>query len=1053
MEDDISASDAVGLLLLVLDVLIFRYLWALPLWLSQQSVLIMRHHAEWSAFLLADKKLPSTLDIRIADTASQALNHIVSTLYEVLISVGLIMDEQAAAATTVQSTFTVLNSLLKNTFKEKHIFPYGAVVSLLHDIELILRSELQFGKGDIQILYDNLSMMHSLLIDSSVHGYDQKVMISLENWINFVAYRVRDYIDSGPQISTEESPTDFLYSSEDIPEDQLRALNRRLECINEELMGLTEEQGAGQVFNKLNKCYPKCQTGGKLVGFKDDLSLMLDRLTGHPPKLQVLAVLGMGGIGKTTFTESLYDDPLVRYHFHIRAWITISQQYQVKEMLIGLLCCLTDPMAKIYDRLTDDELKQMVYQRLKGMKYLIVVDDMWDKQAWNDLKNIFPDDVNGSRIILTTRLREVAIFASQDTLPHCLPHLNPDESWKLLCSKILINELCPPELEPIGKQIACKCQGLPLAIVVISGLLSKMKMTLEVWKEVAESVPSIVMDKKEQCQKILALSYNHLPYHLKPCFLYMGIFPEDSKITPKKLIWLWIAEGFIRHGELHSLEELAENYLEDLIGRSLIQVNKRRYDGRFKACFLHDMLRDLCLKELHEKRFFLVCHKDLESMTLDEKKKFMRECRRFCFHSNTFHTYIPFLSNIHSFLWFKTITSIDLKDFSYMNPKHLKVLDIIGHIDELPEAIVPMQANFRYLALSFRKSIDRSVFCSTFNNIQILIVEGEWNGLLPKEFWTMAELRHFYLKRSFLSYWPEESRPNIIQLALALESPQPLIYPVQYEEHSIKVLQNLRSLTTMRPISCTRAVFLAMPNLKKLGVYENEEDYGFRGWLINLVHLKQLQSLKYVFRDPFVAQPLKPHRFPSRDFILKELINLTISGTGFPWEDMLKLIDALPKLELLKLKKYAFFGTTWTIEPEMAGFPCLKYLLIGSTNLHSWAVDGTHFPMLQHLVMMNCRLLEEIPYGIFEAPLLERIELHNCSDTAADSAEQAQQELLDNGNDSLELHITPDRRQRYDHQKSISKISFLLLTFSMNLQVKLKFQDPMHGWISYIYVM
>lgn len=740
------------------------------------------------------------------------------------------------------------------------------------------------------------------------------------------------------------------------------------------------------------------------MGFQHDFSEMLDRLSGYPPKLQVLTVVGMGGIGKTAFTESLYDDPLVRYHFPIRAWLTISQQYQVKEVLIGLLRCVTGPTTGIYER-SNEELKQTLYQSLKGMKYLIVLDDLWDKQAWNDMKRIFPNDENGSRIILTTRLREVAKFASPDNQPHCLPRLNPDESWELLFSKIQINEFCPPELEPIGKQIACKCQGLPLAIVVVAGLLSKMKMTLEVWEEIAKSVCSIVMEEQGQCQNLLSLCYNHLPDHLKACFLYMGHFPEDSKISAKKLIWLWIGEGFIRPRKLESLEEVAENYLEELIGRSLVQVNRRRYDGRFKTCFLHDMLRDLCLRESHKQHFFLVFHKDLKLMTEKEKEKFMSECRRLCFHSNTLDTNISSLSNTRSFLWFKTTTSIDLKSYSFMNLKRLKVLDIIdGQLEELPRDIVPILDNLRYLALSFQNSIDRSIFSSTFHNIQILIVEGEWNGQLPKEFWTMSELRHFYLKRSFLSYWPEESRPNIMQLASASESPGTLIYPVQYEEPSIKVLQNLRSLATIRPISCAEAAFLSMPNLKKLGVFENEEDYGFRGWLKNLVHLKELQTLKYIFRDPFVWH--KPDRLPSQNFILAELINLTISGTAFPWEDMLKLC-ALPKLEVLKLKNYAFFGPTWTLEPEAGGFPCLKYLLIGTTNLQSWEANGSdHFPKLQHLVLMKCRLLKEIPYSIFVAPLLERIELHNCSETTVDSAKQLQKELLeDYGNDSLVLHI------------------------------------------------
>ncbi|XP_073122892.1 probable disease resistance RPP8-like protein 4 isoform X2 [Henckelia pumila] len=1083
---NLSVFEAVALLLQVLDVMLFCHDFErFDTDFSKKDIQAIYHPVEWLESWLAnllrggyDKTLSRSLEIRICNTSWRARIFMFSEVY--ILNEQLDIFGQATSSTCIadQSTSTFLNSLLRISLEKEHFVLYDVVVSLLHDLELILSShwhtrdsEQHFRKADIQIMYDNLNMMDCLLIDSSGQGYDKKLMSSVENWIRFVAYRGRHYIDSWPLSFIEKQPTVSFPDSSKLIDRRLHELARGMKYINRELIDFTEKQptgsfpptskhifelqgtpsadGATQIscrnlhkitknIDFVNNQLKRIRDGGdviqpsnqslqgtistgqvlsrmpnervKLVGFEHDLSVMLDRLTGHPPKLQVLAVVGMGGIGKTTFAQSLYDDPLVRYRFHIRAWFTISQQYKVKQVLIGLLRCLTDPTMEIYER-NKEELKHMLYKSLKGKKYLIVLDDIWDKQAWNDLKTIFPDDENGSRIMLTTRLINVAKFAiSLDTQPLCLPRLSPDESWELLCSKI---PLCPPELEPIGKQIACKCQGLPLAIVVIAGLLSKMNTTPEAWKDVAKSVSSLVMDEQKQCQNILALSYNHLPEHLKPCFLYMGTFPEDSKIPAKKLIWLWIGEGFIRPKNLKSLEEVAENYLEDLIGRSLVQVNRRRYDGMFKTCFIHDMLRDLCLRESHKQHFCLVFHKDLKSMTKEDKEKFMRKCRRVCFHSNTPDTTtISLLNDVRSFLWFKTMTSVDLKSYSFINLKRVKVLDIIdGHLEELPRDFVWILANSRYLALSFRESIDRSIFSSTFHNIQILIVEGEWNGQLPKEFWTMSELRHFYLKRSFLSYWPDESRPNIMQLASAAESPQALIYPVQYEEHSIKVMPNLQSLTTIRPISCTKAAFLSMPNLKKLGVYENEEDCGFRGWFKNLVHLQELQTLKYVFHDPFFGQ--KPERLPSQNFILAELIKLTISGTAFPWDDMLKLC-ALPKLEVLKLKNYAFLGPTWALKPEAGGFPCLKYLLIGSTNLQSWEVadDTNHFPKLEHLVMMNCRRLKEIPYGIFVAPLLERIELHNCSETTVDAAEQLQQELLDNGNNCLVLHITPDRRQR-----------------------------------------
>ncbi|XP_073122714.1 putative late blight resistance protein homolog R1A-3 [Henckelia pumila] len=824
-----------------------------------------------------------------------------------------------------------------------------------------------------------------------------------------IEYQISSTIDGGAQIYCRnlrqiKRNVEFvcqLKRSHDARGCQLERLHDDRAILQKSIQSLESTPFTGQEFTIVNNSRRTSSEVGKLVGFEQDLLIMLDRLDGYPPKLQVFAVIGMGGIGKTTFTQSLYDNPLMKHHFYIRAWFTISQHYQLREVLIGLLQCVVGSKSEIYGR-GDEELKDMLYKSLKGMKYLIVLDDMWDKQVWDDIKMIFPDDKCGSRIVLTSRLVDVATHASPST-PHHLNCLDEDESWELLCSKIPVEELSP-ELLSIGKEIVLKCQGLPLAIVVVGGLLSKMKQTLEVWKDFAQRVSSTVMKESNNCENILALSYNLLPEHLKPCFLYMGLFPENSKIPTKKLIRLWIAEGFIRSKELESFEEVAEHYLENLIGRSLIQVNKRRPDGRIKTCYIHDLLRDLCLREAHKHNFFHVYDGYGKSMKQIQEQGFLRKCRRFCFHSSIPESAtISLLNNARSFLWFRTVTSSNLRSYSFMNSKLLKVLDIDDvYLQDLPREIL-LLARLRYLALSFQKSIDRSIFSSTFHNMHFLTVDGEWNGQLPVEFWAMSNLRHLCLKRSFLSYWPKESRPNITQLVSASEFSQAFICQVQYEEHSLKILPNLQSLATIRPTSCTKAVFLSMPNLKKLGVYEDEEDYGFRGWFKHLIHLKELRTLKYVFRDPFVFGFMKPDLLPTSDFFPRKLMKLTLSGTSFPWDDMLKLSE-LPVLEVLKLKNHAFSGAIW--KSEEGGFRRLKYLLIGRTNLQIWEADSTDiFPCLEHLVIMNCRALKEIPCDIGELPSLEKIELYDCSDSASASAEQILLEQQNNGNDGLSVHI------------------------------------------------
>ncbi|GMP92806.1 hypothetical protein CsSME_00042888 [Camellia sinensis var. sinensis] len=157
---------------------------------------------------------------------------------------------------------------------------------------------------------------------------------------------------------------------------------------------------------------------------------------------------------------------------------------------------------------------------------------------WVYLKMYFPNDNNGSRVMFTSRLKELAMHASPDCHPHCLCFLSEEECWELFQRKVFQNESCPAELTEIGKQIMKKCKGLPRTIVVIAGLLAKNKKTRESWTQVAHSVSSYIVSDPNQYLDTLALSYNHLPRHLKPCFLYLGSFPEDQEISVQNLIWL-----------------------------------------------------------------------------------------------------------------------------------------------------------------------------------------------------------------------------------------------------------------------------------------------------------------------------------------------------------------------------------------------------------------------------------------------------------------------------------------------------------------------------------
>ena len=220
----------------------------------------------------------------------------------------------------------------------------------------------------------------------------------------------------------------------------------------------------------------------------------------------------------------------------------------------------------------------------------------------------------------------MALQIKPNSISHSLCLLTETESWKLLHEKIFPNNSYPPALSEVGMQIAKSCKGLPLAVVIVAGILATM--VPESWEKVVESISPSIFSGIDHCMELLDLSFKHLLDYLKPCLLYFVSFMQHQEVPVLRLIWLWIAKGFVQRNTQKSLENAAEDYLINLIGRSLVIVVKQRSKGGIKACRVHDLVHQFCLGKAKEENI-------LQLLNGFEKIRSVIEPCRLCIYSKT----------------------------------------------------------------------------------------------------------------------------------------------------------------------------------------------------------------------------------------------------------------------------------------------------------------------------------------------------------------------------------------------------------------------------------
>ena len=324
-----------------------------------------------------------------------------------------------------------------------------------------------------------------------------------------------------------------------------------------------------------------------------DKQIIIEMLLKDEPaatNVSVVSIVAMGGMGKTTLAKLVYDDTAepIANHFALKAWVSVSIDFDKVGVTKKLLDSLTSQSSNSEDF---HEIQRQLKEALRGKRFLIVLDDLWRdmRDKWDDLRSPFLEAASGSKILVTTRDRDVAEWVGGPKNLHVLKPLSDDDCWSVFqihaFQHINIHE--HPNLESIGRKIVEKCGGLPLAAKALGGLLRAERRERE-WERVLDSKIWDLPDNP--IIPALRLSYIHLPSHLKRCFAYCAIFPQDYEFMKEELIPLWMAEGLIQESkDTRRKEDLGDKYFCELFSRSFFQSSS----SNGSLFVMHDLLNDL----------------------------------------------------------------------------------------------------------------------------------------------------------------------------------------------------------------------------------------------------------------------------------------------------------------------------------------------------------------------------------------------------------------------------------------------------------------------------
>ncbi|GLT56948.1 hypothetical protein SLA2020_299600 [Shorea laevis] len=721
------------------------------------------------------------------------------------------------------------------------------------------------------------------------------------------------------------------------------------------------------------------------------LQILLSDDGNHKP-YSVIPIVGMGGIGKTTLAQLIYNDDQLNGRFGLKAWVCVTEDFDVHRITKAILEYVTGENCDLQE-LT--RLQEKLQDKLLGQQFLLVLDDIWndeDYASWETLQRPFLAGAPGSKIIITTRSKDVGRMIRADDRVRDLSLLKDDDCLSLFAQIALEAKNFDkyPNLKGVGEQIVKKCGGLPLAIKTLSGLL-RGKVDLTLWENILHSKIWDLPNGNNSIVPALKLSYNHLPSHLKRCFAYCSLFPKNYEFDECELVLLWMAEGFLQQQpqRMKKVKDLGHQYFCDLLSRAFFQRSSRD-----KSLFvMHDLMVDLALHvagdicytldsdgDISDMRFQRVRHLSLFSSKFELSKRF-----EFLKEKKNLRTFLR-LKGLKEFrfnYYFSYTLSNTLLQDLMKDLKCLRVLFLQNYqITKLSDQIGDLK-HLRFINLSDTEieSLPKSVGYLLY--LQTLLLRNCYSfSNLPTTIGNLLDLQHLDISQT----------PHLKELPSEISNLTSLVTLSKF------IVGNARGprLRDLKSLSCLQGQLSILDIQNVLNANDAKE--------ANLCKIEGLDDLSLEWSSDFLNNRNERFEFQILSWLkpyhgLKRLTINCFGGLEFPpWIGD----PSFSNLEFLKLNNCQ----KSTSLPSLQRLPQLKELIIkGIHAVQTMMLDESNsssasaFPSLESLTLQDCPILKgkfpkciyalkkleiarcpELIYSPISLPSLEELHVENCSE-------------------------------------------------------------------------